>query len=50
MNAYKDVKKKSRKGFFITVGALMTLGAMTVVKKGKGFYNKISEKMKGLGN
>lgn len=50
MNGYKEVKRKSKKGFFITMGALMTLGAVTVFKKSKGLMNKITSKMKSLGN
>jgi hypothetical protein len=50
MNSYKDVKKKSKKGFFVTMGALMTLGAVTVYQKGKNIVNKIGDKMKNIGN
>ncbi len=50
VNTYKDVKKKGKKGFLLTVGALVTLGAVTVYKKGKSLVNKISEKMNTQGN
>ena len=45
MGAYKEVKKKSKKGIFITMGALITLGAVSVYKKGKNLVSKIKDKM-----
>ena len=44
MNLGKTEKKKSKKGFFMTMGALMALGAMTVVKKSKMAVNTVMEK------
>ena len=50
MNSYKEVKKKGKKGVFITLGALMAFGAVTLYNKGKGLVTKIGDKMKSIGN
>jgi hypothetical protein len=50
VSAYKEVKKKSKRGLLLTVGALVTLGAVTVYKKGKSLIGKIGEKMKSCDN
>ena len=49
MNGY-TAKKKGRRGFFITLGALMTLGAVSIFKKGKNIVSKIGDKIKSIGN
>ena len=50
MNNTKGENKKSRKGLFVTMGALMTLVAMTVYKKGKEVFKGACDKCKGVFN
>ena len=50
MNSYKDGKKKGKRGVFLTLGALMAFGAVSLYNKGKGIITKIGDKMKSIGN
>ncbi len=42
----KSEKKSGKKGIFFTMGALATLGVLTVWKKGKNAVNNVVQKCK----